>query len=107
MNSAAAHSKALLLRVRGARFGARRSRPLVRRAITEVRMYRIHRSLAIAGAVAALAVPLAVSAQSPARAAPSTGVTVEIVGQASEHACDRCYPRRPVGLHGRFAVGRQ
>ncbi len=54
-------------------------------------MNRIHRSLAIAGAVAALVVPLASHAQSPA-ASPSSGVTVEILGQASEHACDRCYP---------------
>ena len=38
----------------GPRFGARRSSPLVRRATKEVQMYRIHRSLAIAGAVAAL-----------------------------------------------------
>ena len=54
-------------------------------------MYRIHRSLVIAGSAAVLVLPLAVSAQSPAPSAPA-GVTIEIVGQASEHACDRCFP---------------
>ena len=54
-------------------------------------MYRIHRSLAIAGTVVALALPLSANAQSPA-ASPSTAVSIEIVGQASEHACDRCFP---------------
>jgi len=50
-------------------------------------MRRIRMSLAVAGTIAALAVPLSVQAQSPSAspaASSSTGVTVEIVGQATQ-----------------------
>jgi hypothetical protein len=54
-------------------------------------MPSIRTSLALAGTLAALAVPMSAQAQSPA-ASPPTGVTVEIVGQAAQATGIRAWP---------------
>ncbi len=55
-------------------------------------MRSIMPSLALAGAMTALAVPLVANAQSPSPSADPNAVTVEIVGQATADACTPCFP---------------
>jgi hypothetical protein len=55
-------------------------------------MSRIAGPIALVGAIATLVLPAVVNAQSPSSSAGPDAVTIEILGQASEHACDRCYP---------------
>ena len=55
-------------------------------------MRSIMPSLALAGAMTALAVPLVANAQSLSPSADPNAVTVEIVGQATADACAPCFP---------------
>ena len=57
-------------------------------------MRSIHRTLALAGTITALGIPIAANAQSPAPSPTHdpNSVWVEIAGQATEHGCDRCTP---------------